>query len=241
MLNRFAIRIATVRALRGRTLVGQNVRDSEIGPIEDIAADAPMPIITVYTDDGLYRVQGRDLFTVGGDSRVETGWLSLVIEIALTQRMVIADDGTMDVVQPKTDAAMEANIDFIERQVLAALSDTRNLAAWPEMWRRFATDVGDRQSERGTMSRDGVRFAGRKVVLQVRVPKDPPPGEPIGRLWLDFLALCTSESDLAPLVPILTDLLDGAPLTDVERVRAAFNFSRNEATAMLLGEPEENP
>lgn len=239
MLNRIALRLATVRALRGRTIAGQNVKDSEIGPIEDIAADKPTPFLVVYTDDGHYHVGSRDLFAVSGDGRVETGWLSLVIEIAITQRMKLEGENEIGLSQMTTDPSLELTVDVIERQILAALSDPRDGAAWPEMWRRFATAIGDRESRRGSLNRDGVRFAGRQIVLQVKVPHDPPVGGGFNKLWADFLALSESDPDLVALVQTFQALLDGAELTEFERVRASYNLSRGEAKAMGLADATE--
>lgn len=53
-LIRIAARMAAVRALRGRTLVGDNVLDSQIGAL-DVGADGELrteedkPFISVYT------------------------------------------------------------------------------------------------------------------------------------------------------------------------------------------------
>lgn len=131
MLNRLALRLATVRALRGHTLVGTHVYDSEIAPIDEIAAERPRPFIVVYTDDASFRHGDRDLFATVGDNRVESGFQKLVIEIGVTQRMQILDDEgdrRDDAVQPQTDPALEFNIDLIERQVLAALMNP--VTAW---------------------------------------------------------------------------------------------------------------
>ena len=66
-LNRLALRLLTVEALRGRTLAGEAVRDSMAIPLDGpIALDLPQPFVAVYTDDGLSQPRGRDLSTAGG-------------------------------------------------------------------------------------------------------------------------------------------------------------------------------
>ena len=140
-LAREALRIATVRALRGATWVGDRVRDSEAGPFDDQAQDKPEPGIIVYTDDGKFGggAQSKTLFA-GGET-------NLVIEIVITQRMrvrVLGENGPEEQIlwdMPETDAAMELTLGMIERQVKVALSDPGNI--WGEMWRRFALAIGE--------------------------------------------------------------------------------------------------
>lgn len=234
MLNRFALRTATVRALRGATIAGGNVRDSEIGPIDEIGIDQPHPVIAVYAGDSHFITPGRDLFATGGDSRHSTGFLRLDIDILITQRMTIDDKGTLDVVQPSTDASLEFNLDVIHRQIVAALSTPRPDAVWPEMWRRLVMDVAEIETKHGNEQRGGVRLAGRQLSLQVKMYKEPPPGTPLGPLWTDFLALCEGEPDMAGIVPVLRGLLAGEPMTDYEAARTAFTLTAGEAASMLL-------
>jgi hypothetical protein len=240
MLNRLALRLATVRALRGRTLAGANVRDSEMAPIADVANDEMMPLIVVYTDDGKFTSMGRDLFATVGDARVDVGFQNLIIEIAITQRMQIRDDnGDMIVgaIPPVLDAALECNIDFIEREVYSALMDADPSAVWSSMWQGFAPHVGERDSQRGSLKQDGVRLAGRQIRLAVKLPRDPTPGAPIGPLWSRFLALATADAELATLVPMLERLLAGTPLPPWRQTMRTYGINVGEARAMLIAPP----
>lgn len=240
MLTRFALRAATVRALRGRTLVGRAVRDSEIAPIDDVAAEHPTPFIVVYTDDGKFTATGRDLFATSGDSRVDVGYQHLVIEIAVTQRMRIrGEDGEErdDVVHPALDAALEFNVDLIERQIMCALQAAEADSPWSEMWRQLVLDIGDRHSQRGSSMRDGVRFAGRQITLSVRLPREPAPGAPRAPIWQRFLTLAAADVDLAPLVPQLEAALAGTPQPEWAQIARTFGLSKGEAAALHLMPP----
>jgi len=240
MLTRLALRLATVRALRGKTLAGSNVLDSEIGPIEDIAKDKPRPVIVVYTDDGKFSSAGRDLFASSGDSRVDVGFQHLVIEILLTQRMKMLDDDGNAIngaVPPVLDPALAFNIDLIERQVYAALMDTSPAAEWAEMWRRLAVDIGDRDSQIGASMRDGIRFSGRQIKLSVKMLREPRPGDPIGPVFARFIALAQGEPDLAALVPVIQASLAGPALTDWEAVAGRYGLTREESRALLITPP----
>lgn len=240
MLNRLALRLATVRALRGRTLAGDNVLDSDMAPIEDIALEYPQPVIVVYTDDGKFMSSGRDLFVTSGDARVDVGFQSLVIEIVITQRMTMRDDDGNTIegaVPPVLDAALEFNLDIIERQIYAALMDADPAAPWAEMWRRFVFGIGDRDSQRGSSKQDGLRLAGRQIKLSVTMPRDPAPGAPVGPLWSSFLALAATDAGLTPLLPMINACLAGTPLPPGLQTARKFGLTRHETDSFLLTPP----
>lgn len=57
MLARIALRMATIAALKGRTLVEDNVLDSEITALDadadgNLTTDQKRPFISIYTDNG---------------------------------------------------------------------------------------------------------------------------------------------------------------------------------------------
>lgn len=216
MLNRLALRLATVRALRGRTMAGNRVFDSATGPIDDIAVEHPSPVIVVYTDDSQLTIAGRDLYATGGDGRVDSGTQKLIIEVALTQRMQVVhpDSGVpirdphtgevmLEPMQLVTDAGLELTLDILERQVTDALMAPVNSSEWAEMWRLLVDSVGDKQSLRGGSSRDGVRFAGRQIMFSCFLAKDPPALTKIGPTWERFLQLAAATPDLATVLPAI--------------------------------------
>ncbi len=55
------IRIATVRALRGRTFAEELVFDSKINPVNLVSKDEQRNVIVVTTDDDNVDITGRDL------------------------------------------------------------------------------------------------------------------------------------------------------------------------------------
>lgn len=229
-LARFALRTATVKALRGRTFAGQMVRDSEIGPIDETAAEQSIPFVCVYTDDTQSERTGTDL--LANDGRT-----TLVIETGVTTRMTPAGDWEI----PTTDAGMELTIDAVERQIRLALSTPDPANAWAELWRDLVQGLKTEKSQRGGAAKDGVRFAGRQLMIDVDLPRDPHPGRPIvpGTIWGRFLALCAADADLAGLVPMLTALVTGGA-TDWQqwqRDRAAYGLSAARARALQIMPP----
>lgn len=236
-LAREALRLCTVRALRGATLVGDKVRDSEQGPIEDYVKDASEPVIIVYTDDcTTATTEQRQLFNGGRQD--------LVIEILVTTRMKVklpdTNDEEVDALVPiETDAVMEFTIGVISRQITVALMNP--LSPWAEMLREFAVTITNRQDRRGSSMRDGVRFAGRQIVLTVDLLRDPVPGEPIGpkSAWARFLALVDATDDLAPIKSTLHALIEGGPvnLPDWQMLRGGYGMTLGEAQALQLTPP----
>ena len=223
-LVRIALRFATMKALKGRTIAEDRVRDSEIGPLDEIDTDAPAPVIIIFTDEATLEVPRRDLLSQRGSH-------ALVIEIAITSKMKNRP-GAWEI--PLTDAGMELSLEVIDREINVALMDPTN--AWAEIWRRFATPAGKSERRRGASAgRDGVRTAGSQLVLPVELIKDPTPGEPLSELWETFFTMAEAEADLAPIVPLLRSLAAGAGgLTNYEGVRAAYGLTKLEAKALLI-------
>lgn len=237
MLSRLALRLITVRALTGATWAGGRVADSAIPPIETLAAEAfggsPQPFIAVYTDDVKYDVAGRDALTA-------RGVVTLLIEIGATAEMRIAlEDGSIATdpnALPPTDGGIECALDMIERQAHALL--TADPGPWPELWRRFALVVRSRSSERGASFKDGVRFAGRQIVMNVETPADPTPGAPLPPLWSGLFDLMDAEPALATISAGMraAATAPGAML-DWQRVRGQFGLTLDEARALQIAPP----
>lgn len=231
VLAREALRIATVEALRGATSVGENVFNSELGAVEDWVKDRPEPSIIVYTDDSQSEPAAEnDLF--GGST------IDLVIEVVMTQVMKIRIDGADEVVwdAPPTDAAMELTIGLIEREVLATLAAGQS--DWAEIWRQLRLSTGQHQSRRGNSLRDGVRFAGRQIVMSVTTLRDPAPGATITETsaWKAFLDRVDATPTLSNIAPVLHRAIkgDGTVLRAHEVLAGRYGLSVPSRNALML-------
>lgn len=229
MLSRFALRLITVQALLGKTWAGQRVEDSAILPIDELADDHPKPFIAVYTDDASHDIAGRNVMTAQGT-------VSLTIEIGATAKTRIRlDDGstvTEDAFAP-TDGAIEYMLDMIERQALSVM--TTDDGVWPEMWRRFAMSIKHKSSVRGASNKDGSRFAGRQIIMQVKTPADPMVGAPPGPIWSDLLAILDAAPQLTPIAVAIRSAIDQSrPIPHWQSLRGMQGLSLQEARAMQL-------
>jgi hypothetical protein len=237
IVAREALRLATVRALRGATIVGDRVEDSAHGAIEDWIPERPLPQVIVYTDDA------KQAAPHGGSERglYSGGTVSLTIEIIVTAKMRVEVEGEDEGGEwtwecPVTDASIELLIGYIANEVRAALHDPKS--AWAEMWRRLVLDVEDFAIKRGTWQREGVRAAGQALEMTVRVPPDPTPGQTPTGVWPPLLALIeASAADFGNAGRMLAAMI--APPADddwraADMLQAALGLTADEMAALQL-------
>jgi len=176
-LVRIAVRIAAVEALKGRTLVGDNVLDSEIGSL-DIGADGLLrsaedrPYIAVYTDSAKAQA-GIDLRAF-----VQNGETEILFESSISTAMTeTANDGTSTLIgigTPATDRGFEFHLDMLARQIGDALTDPAN--EWGQVF--LSLIQGFNLVERSRISSvEGTRMAGHQLKLTVSLIADPVRGE----------------------------------------------------------------
>lgn len=189
MLARIALRMATIGALKGKTLVGDNVLDSEIAALDadaegNLTTDQQKPFISVYTHTATDEA--------GGDRALHrSGRTELVIEIAVAATMAYRNEETGDkeVVAgvPATDDAFEFFLDIVGREIVNALTDPRN--AWAEIWRGLSSSIVKIERRR-TSDATGTRIAAHQHVVTLALLPDPAFGEPIAptSIWAKFFA-----------------------------------------------------
>src|SRR5262245_41770436 len=112
-LNRAALRIAAVIALRGRTDAGEAVFDSRNDALEDVALGESVPVISVYTEEDKTENRRRSI--------------DLVIEFAVNTRISLGDGAV--IAAPQTDEALELTLDVLEAQIADALMPAASAAA----------------------------------------------------------------------------------------------------------------
>lgn len=258
MIGRVALRMATIGALMGKTLVGDNVLDSEFGAL-DVAADNSVrtdqekPFISVYVDGGK-DVSGEPLRALH-----RSGLTTLAIEIGVTAAMTMRDENDdkelIGLGLPVTDANMEFKLDVVGRQIVNALTDPAD--PWAEIWRGLSENIESVEWRR-TADATGTRVAAHQLVIMVRLRPDPVFGEPVATtsIWsrfFDQLAVPTAVNpDFDPSDPagppalivepivaakaVMLQSLIGQPggALSHEAAQRRFGLTLDEATAMLL-------
>ncbi|PZP69062.1 MAG: hypothetical protein DI604_18560 [Delftia acidovorans] len=235
-LIRIAARIAAVQALKGNTLVGDNVLDSEIGALGvsadgSLRSDEEKPFISVYTDAA--KSEDNEL-----RGFVPNGMTEFLFEAGITAAMTETDPSTDETTLigigiPGTDAAFEFHLDMVMRQIGDALTDPHN--EWAEIFRSF--HHGNMKIERARASQDGsgVRLAAQQMRVSVDLITDPPARVPLPQTHklARFFAKAEELPELGPRLTLMKGALAGTQYswkTSIQR----YGMTYGEADSMLL-------
>lgn len=224
------LRNLTVLALTNRTLAGGEVRSSALEPINEIGADDAVPVIAVFTDAA--KADGRKIDVadiIGAATEV-----TLAIEIACFNRAPAKDGNGAATFIPETDEGMEMTLDIIQRQAIVELQAGET--QWARLWRSCRLKVCGLNILRGAASENGVRFAARRIEIELEVVSDPVPGAPLSPFWSDaFAALTSLGGNYARLVPTLTAVAGGDPLPPWKQWRNELGVNDDAMTVIGLG------
>lgn len=224
-LIRATIRMCTVAALRNRTWAENRVYDSDNTPLLDALRDAQKPYITVFTDEDVTQeMYGRDIYT--GDHR-----MSLVFEFGIASAAQVENkSGTLNI--PQTDQALEALVDILERQIVAAaITDT--YSPFGELLRQMINKIIRAPSMRGgTDDKTSTRWAARQLTLVCDTISEPAPGvvleedHPIRQ----FINLAKSDDfeslGMAQGAALLERVLEDTPAPDWRQGQAWLGLTR---------------
>ncbi|WP_116131177.1 hypothetical protein [Tropicimonas sp. IMCC34043] len=222
-LAMWALRTAAVEALRGATLVGDNVLDSEIAPLDlgpdgRVTTDRKQPFIAVYTDaadhtlDATTRLRGN-------------GVVEVVFNTGVSAAMAVADreTGRSEIVEglPATDASLELILDILACQIWRVLSDPGN--PWAQVFLELGQIRGKSQA-RSSSGAERLRLAAGQLRISVEALPDPilgqdlPPASPWRRLLALMLA---AEHPNAALFAMMLGEHEPALYPQVERLLGA--------------------
>lgn len=226
------IRIATVRALRGRTFAEELVFDSKINPVNLVSKDEQRNVIVVTTDDDNVDITGRDLRA--GDHKLE-----LVIETAVTQKasVDVADGEATEVVTiPATDAGLETTVGIIGYQIAKALSADGGI--WGDIWRTLVVKVHSISSRRGADDANGVRYAARQFIYVLDHIAEPTPGEKPSGVWVKVLDAMKADPEFAKLAKVIEAEISGGDFLPWELARGHLGLA-NDETDIIGSKPVE--
>lgn len=242
-LVRIAARIAAVQALRGRTLVGDNVLDSQIGAL-DVTADGSLrtdedrPFIAVYADGGKSDDEMSLLRAF-----VPNGATEFLFESGVTTAHTVTDDDSGESVVypgiPATDANFEFLLDIVARQIGDALNDPAN--EWAEIFRRFVMRFEKVERARTSNDGSGVKLAAQQVKVTATLFADPVKGaelkatHPLAKFFAKAAEL--DDPVVTAQVALMQQQLAGTEFiwqTDLRR----YGLTKEEGDAMLLTTPD---
>jgi hypothetical protein len=235
---RIALRKACVEALRGKTLAGDAVLDSEIGAISvdeygRTVVSGNKPFVAIYTDQATATVQHvRDLN--------ENGDTVLILQMGVADTMVVTEPdpenpgAVRNVVVPSVPDAsggFEVVLDILSRQILSTLS--HGSGEFAEIWRGLVASV--RKIERRCLAsaETGQRFAAHQIAISCSLLPDPvdeddlDPKVPLARFFERYAALGSEEAEL---VGVLQDLIVG-PASAASVVSRKLGLTGDEAVS----------
>ncbi|OOO29149.1 hypothetical protein [Agrobacterium sp. YIC 4121] len=244
-LVRIALRICAVQAVKGRTLVGDNVLDSEIGALEtssagELKTPQEKQFVSVYTDDSK-QVSGLEL-----RSLIASGEIDLVFEAGVASPHLMTDPLTDEKVimngLPAADANFEFYLDMTLRQIADALADPDN--EWAAIFNSLILRVEKCQRARISGDTNGVRLAAHQMKMTVAAIAEPVAGQPLkpGTPMAAFFAKCESdlvhrEPDMVKKIALMKAQIAGKD-GELAAAMRRYGMTHNEADAMLLTLPD---
>lgn len=219
-----ALRLATIRALKGATYAGERVFDSMVSPADLVAIGKQQTIIIVTTDDDDISIQGRDF--MAGDHSLE-----LVIEVAAASKLVVEIEGESNeeiITIPASDAGLEASLNFIGWQITKALSASGG--EWGDLWRTIVMKVLSVTSRRGADERSGVRYAARQYVFKVDHIAEPQPGTPVreGDAWHRIVQMMLADHEFSSFGKIIEGFVTGNEADQWKAYQMALGLADDE-------------
>ncbi len=233
MLTNMLLRVATVKALRGRTIAGDRVFNSAIDPLQ-LLDKTPQPVIVVYTEEDRASYHGRSMLT--GSRQV-----TLAIHLVVGSRIATQDHGVL-LQLADTDAGLEAQLDTLRYQI-ACLFDVVD-SPWMELWHDLVTDYVGEETRRGA-DNDGVKFAAREILLKVgTIGNMPPRLGPLDEdgLWAKAIALFRADPDLAHTGDWMAAVLEaGEPATERQTMASRLGLAPAVVDYLGLGHLVSGP
>lgn len=240
-LVRIALRICALQAVKGRTLVGDNVLDSEIGALEtgsagELQTPQEKQFVSVYTDDSK-QLSGLEL-----RSLTASGEIDLVFEAGVASPHLIADPITDEKVimngLPAADANFEFYLDMTLRQIADALVDPDN--EWATIFNSLILRIEKCQRARISGDTNGVRLAAHQMKITVAAIAEPVAGYPLKAEspMAAFFAKCESdlvhrEPDMEKKIALMKAQITGND-DDLTAAMRRYGMTHSEADAMLL-------
>ncbi|WP_056033388.1 hypothetical protein [Loktanella sp. 3ANDIMAR09] len=214
---RWALRRTALKAMQGKTIVADNVLDSDFSALTfgadgDARSESERPFILIYTDDS--EAQG-----VETRSLRQNGMVDFVCEFGLATPMFEVDPDTGGTIisginVPLTDATMEATLDLIDADIVRALTANDE---WADLWRGLSNSVSKIKRVRTTTVDQGIRLAARQIRVTLDVLPDPIPGQPIAAasIWRRVSdAIRQDEPALGPVADRFM-VASGGPIDEV--------------------------
>jgi len=227
-----AMRLTLCRALRGQTLAGNGIYDSNVGDLDALLEEGETrQVVAIATDQQEAKLEGFQYLATDRE-------LDLVIEIAVAQGVRVQvenEDDTIEVVVAASDEGLEMSVDLIARQIFAVMqADT---SVWAELFRLIASKPLKLTVKRGAGWEKGTRFAARQIVItysplaEPELGTAPAPGDAFGRL-IAALRATPADDPLRRYGDLLEKIIVGTPVPDWRALQIELGLSTDAAEAL---------
>lgn len=231
----FAVRVATVRAIRAVLWSGITVEDSPQAPLELI--DKGQPLIAVYSGTTGADPVGRDIYGAARQVHVS-------IQCFLPEKITVPlgqDQITIDTRQRGAETVM----DVIGRRILYGLIASEG--TWAKVWRGFVQTTPQVVDSSYLVENVHIRASAREWTLHCDCLSEPLPGAslPANGPWPDLIAAMQADTDqpdnLAALANWVTyEFQGGSTLPDWQIERIALGISTYALQATGGGNVEDD-
>lgn len=170
------VQLALVNAPRGLTIAGDDIFDSRMDPLGQLAKGArrPFMIFSVEESDADGKEGPEDVGLLGRCVK-----LTILLQMAVASGQEIKDQSGTRIIAAigETDAAFEATLNILDRQWRQVMSSFDN--PWATIFRGLVVRIGKIMDQRSSDPETGTKHAARFIQIHVEVMPDPLPGEPI--------------------------------------------------------------
>lgn len=212
-LVRQLAQICMVQAMRGRTLAGPHVLDSNIAGMGAIDFTEDQPVIACSVEESDQNGKhDRGFFGRTSDFKL---YVQVAVATKASYRVVSGEgEETVETVTEigSTDAAREATLNIVDRQWKQALTDPVN--AWGDRFRQIVPIIGRVKDIRITDPEGGRKYAARVYEIDGTAIAEPDFGAPLPADLDAILTAASTIADYADLVGIWRDLFTKAILSD---------------------------
>ena len=228
-----ALVLCAVKALLGRTSVGDAVFDSRLVPLDGLEPGDEAAMIVVSADGGTIDIVGRDVFNAA--HRVT---LTFDLFIGRAKEIQAGNETVANVEIPETDEGFEMFLAPLRYQMLRVLFApvSEGSSNWADLFRRMILKAADNSSEwdRGATVRKGRRLALHRLVLRLETLSEPIPGAPVDGDWADLIAAMEADEDLEQHGLLWRTLIETPALADWQRAQALNGLADDEAEKLGL-------
>ena len=222
-LAEYGLRIATVRALRGKTFAGALVLDEPGDPVAGVIEGSSIgeqatPLIAVFTNLNVAEIGHGSLLVPS------KGVVDLTIQVYLPPTVSASVGGNETSIKGR-DGGGKFVVDIIERQVAAVL--LADQSPWAVLARHFRFRVIEARSQsfvvKSAPEADiGVEIMAREIVLRVELIGDPSFGEEPSGHFATLLTMMESDTELSPLAPVFRQAIAGPEGMQYHEIQAAL-------------------